>query len=171
MLKKPRKTQKALRQEKAAHEEMGLASSPDGKGILLSGDGTLVRSGASPSGIKNCDCRKKSIRRCDCPRRFSDPDARFGKDAHKDAYVFGYNMYTIVAITSSGPLPMASMCHGANTKRSLPGISGSTAIRRGPHRTSRPCKHQRIASVASSSRLPKTASLCCCFPQCSSITI
>jgi len=99
----------------AKSEEMGLVSSPDGRGILLSGDGTLVRSGASSSGIKECDCRKKSIHKCDCPRRFSDPDARFGKDAHKDAYVFGYNMYTIVAITSSGPLPVASACHGANT--------------------------------------------------------
>ncbi len=60
----------------APSEEMGLVQSPGGEGVLLSGDSTFVESGASPSRIEACDCKSKGIHRCDCPRRFSDPDAR-----------------------------------------------------------------------------------------------
>lgn len=54
----------------ARSEEMGILESPTRKGILLSGDGTLIRSGASRHGIKDCDCRTRGVRKCDCPRRF-----------------------------------------------------------------------------------------------------
>jgi len=44
-------------------------------------DGSTFYSGASPYGIRVCDCRTKGIYNCECPRRFSDPDARWGWDS------------------------------------------------------------------------------------------
>jgi hypothetical protein len=45
---------------------------------VLSGDGSSLRTGSSPYGVKVCDCRKKGIFNCDCKRRFSDPEASWG---------------------------------------------------------------------------------------------
>lgn len=44
----------------------------------VSGDGTCIETGASPYGIKECDCVKNKNYNCDCHRRFSDPEARHG---------------------------------------------------------------------------------------------
>ena len=63
----------------------------------VSGDGTLVATGGSPYGIKDCGCRKQGIFRCDCPRRFSDPDANWGWDSYRECYVYGYANYTFTA--------------------------------------------------------------------------
>ncbi|MDN5302751.1 MAG: hypothetical protein PWQ60_2265 [Thermoanaerobacteraceae bacterium] len=52
---------------------MGL--NPDPLDLVLSGDGSSLRSGSSPHGVKVCDCREKGIFNCDCKRRFSDPEA------------------------------------------------------------------------------------------------
>ncbi|HHY97536.1 MAG TPA: transposase [Firmicutes bacterium] len=103
----------------AKSEMMGLLKSPQDNKTLLSGDGTLIDSGASQHGIKDCDCKSKGISHCDCPRRFSDPDARFGWDFHNDTYVFGYNLYTIIAVTDSGPLPVSFTLQGAHTNDCL----------------------------------------------------
>lgn len=46
----------------------------DTNNLAVSGDGMVFETGASPYGIKECNCREKSIFNCNCPRRFSDPD-------------------------------------------------------------------------------------------------
>jgi len=40
--------------------------------VDLAGDGTKFKTGASSSGRKLCDCHKRGIYRCDCPRLYSD---------------------------------------------------------------------------------------------------
>jgi len=47
----------------------------------VSGDGTPVNTGASPRGQKTCSCSQQGNFRCDCPRRFSDPNASWGWDS------------------------------------------------------------------------------------------
>ncbi|MBO8138718.1 MAG: hypothetical protein H0Z40_11435 [Desulfotomaculum sp.] len=61
--------------------ELGLI--PDPLALVLSGDGSSVRTGASPYGVKVCDCRKKGVFNCDCKRRFADPQARWGWDSYR----------------------------------------------------------------------------------------
>ena len=60
--------------------------------VSVSGDGTCIETGASPYGRKTCKC---SDFFCDCPRRFSDPNATWGWDSHNEHYFYGYTGYFI----------------------------------------------------------------------------
>ena len=60
--------------------------------VSISGDGTCVKTGASSYGKRTCDCKDF---RCDCPRRFSDPNATWGWDSHNERYFYGYTGYFI----------------------------------------------------------------------------
>lgn len=65
------------------------------KTVSVSGDGTCIKTGASPYGIRTCECRKHGVYNCDCPRRFSDPKATWGWDSHNELYFYGYMGYFI----------------------------------------------------------------------------
>ena len=66
--------------------------------LSISGDGMVFDTGASPYGIKECDCwEKHGILTCSCPRRFNDPDANWGWDSYREKYVYGYSNYTFTA--------------------------------------------------------------------------
>lgn len=60
--------------------------------LSISGDGTCIETGASPFGVKTCGCKDFL---CDCPRRFSDPNATWGWDSHNERYFYGYTGYFI----------------------------------------------------------------------------
>lgn len=60
--------------------------------ISISGDGTCIKTGASNYGVKTCECEAFQ---CDCPRKFSDPNATWGWDSHKDQWFYGYTGYFI----------------------------------------------------------------------------
>lgn len=66
--------------------------------LAIAGDGIIFATGASHYGIKDCDC----------PRRFSNPDANWGWDSHREVYVFGYSNYTFTAAGSPNDLPVFS---------------------------------------------------------------
>ena len=71
--------------------EMGLVA----QDTDISGDGTCIETGASSYGRKICDCQKNGIYKCDCPRRFSDPNATWGWDSSKERWFYGYTGYFI----------------------------------------------------------------------------
>ena len=71
--------------------EMGLIA----QDIDISGDGTCIETGASHYGRKTCKCAENGIYKCDCPRRFSDPNATWGWDSHNERYFYGYTGYFI----------------------------------------------------------------------------
>jgi len=60
--------------------------------VDVSGDGTCIETGASHYGRKICDCVEFQ---CDCPRKFSDPNATWGWDSHNERYFYGYTGYFI----------------------------------------------------------------------------
>lgn len=81
--------------------------------IIVSGDGTHIKTGASPYGRKKCNCKKfyiengqKVFNRCDCPRKFSDFHAAWGWDSYREQYVYGYTFYELIAASSSYDLPI-----------------------------------------------------------------
>ena len=76
--------------------------------LAVCGDGTLCETGASPYATKECDCRQNGNYNCDCPGKFSDPDANWGWDSHREKYVYGYSNYTFTAADSSHNLPIFS---------------------------------------------------------------
>jgi len=63
--------------------------------VDVSGDGTCIETGASPYGQKVCGCMEKGIYKCTCDRKFSDPNANWGWDSHKERYFYGYTGYFI----------------------------------------------------------------------------
>lgn len=84
--------------------QLGLIPHP--LDLVLAGDGTSIRTGASHFGVKVCDCRKNGVFNCDCPRRFSDPQARWGWDSYRQEYFYGHMLYELNAVGSSHSLPV-----------------------------------------------------------------
>ena len=77
--------------------------------LVLAGDSIIFNSGGSSYGIKECDCwETKGLFLCSCKRRYSDPDANWGWDSHREKYVYGYSNYTFVAADSPHDLPLYS---------------------------------------------------------------
>ena len=83
---------------------MGLLGDVDALSAAF--DGTAFYSGASPYGIKVCDCISKRVYRCKCPRRFSDPDARWGWDSYRSQWFFGNTLFNVTAADSPYDLPI-----------------------------------------------------------------
>ena len=67
--------------------ELGLLG--DIRSLAVAGDGTCINTGASPYGVKSCSCASA----CSCPRRFSDPSARWGWDSYHETWFYGYSGY------------------------------------------------------------------------------
>jgi hypothetical protein len=63
--------------------------------VSASGDGTCIKTGASPFGTKPCGCRENGVYNCGCPRKFSDPNATWGWDSHNNQWFYGYAGYFI----------------------------------------------------------------------------
>ena len=63
--------------------------------LPVSGDGTCVNSGGSSFGNKECTCRDNGNYNCDCKRRFSDTDARWGWDSYHGQWFYGYTEYIL----------------------------------------------------------------------------
>jgi hypothetical protein len=92
---------------------MGLV----GNGLTLSGDGTCMHTGASPYGRKICDCRENGVYNCDCPRRFSDPNASWGWSGHNEKYFYGYTGYFLSAYNKPTKTDLPLLLRLADAKR------------------------------------------------------
>lgn len=73
--------------------------------LSVAGDGSSLPTGGSRYGKKNCG-HPKSVK-CECPRIFSDPDARMGYDSYRDLKFFGYHFYEIIVNFGGHDLPLA----------------------------------------------------------------
>lgn len=84
--------------------QMGLLGNPDDLSVAF--DGSTFYSGASHYGIKVCDCKSKGIYNCQCPRHFSDPDARWGWDSYREQWFFGNTIFNVTSSESPNDLPI-----------------------------------------------------------------
>lgn len=80
--------------------------------LTVGGDGSPLRTGASRYGKRLCEHPKTE--RCDCPRVFSDPDARMGYDSHRETYFFGHHFYEASVSTQGHDLPLAIRLDAGN---------------------------------------------------------
>jgi len=85
--------------------------------LTISGDGTCILTGASPFGVKTCECNKHGEYHCDCPRRFSDPNATWGWDSHKDQWFYGYTGYFISSYNKALKLDLPIYLRLVDAKR------------------------------------------------------
>lgn len=84
--------------------KMGILG--DVQKLSVAGDGTPFYSGASHYGTKVCDCKKHGVYDCKCPRRYSDPDARWGWDSYREQWFYGDTLFNITASDSPYDLPI-----------------------------------------------------------------
>jgi hypothetical protein len=84
--------------------QMGILGNVDNFSVAF--DGSPFYSGASHYGVKVCDCRSKGIFNCQCPRRFSDPDAKWGWDSYREQWFFGNTLFNVTASDSPYDLPI-----------------------------------------------------------------
>ncbi|MGF7186592.1 hypothetical protein GGQ84_002716 [Desulfitispora alkaliphila] len=82
--------------------------------LSVAGDGTSVRTGASPYGKLLCNCRKNNVFRYNCPRRFSDPDADWGWGSYREQYYYGRSLYAFTVADSPYDLPIYFSFHKAS---------------------------------------------------------
>ncbi|MBA1335211.1 MAG: hypothetical protein HPY66_0833 [Firmicutes bacterium] len=91
---------KKLRPFKAKPRKKLKAGQKDVQKLSVAGDGTPFYSGASHYGTKVCDCKEHGIYDCQCPRRYSDPDARWGWDSYREQWFYRNNLFNITASDS-----------------------------------------------------------------------
>jgi len=85
--------------------------------VSVSGDGTCIETGASSYGRSTCECREHGIYKCDCPRRFSDPNAAWGWDSHKKCWFYGYMGYFISTYNRAEKLDLPLYLRIVDAKR------------------------------------------------------
>jgi transposase len=84
-------------------------------------DSTHVWAYANQFGFKTCSCKG----RCDCPRSFSDADAKWGAKS-KDYFFFGYKVHLIVDARSQLPLEViVTPGNEPDTSQAIPLLKGS----------------------------------------------
>lgn len=88
--------------------DKGLLGDPGA--IKAAGDGSPFRTRANSYGVKTCSCEG----RCDCPRCFTDADARPGWDSRQHHFFFGYNLYCLAAAGTAHNLPLTLGLYGGN---------------------------------------------------------
>lgn len=87
--------------------------------LSITGDGTPVVTGGKPYGKFLCNCRKSGNWKCDCERRFSDPDANYGWDSSRERYFYGRNLFMVHASESFYDLPIYPRLYRASKHDSL----------------------------------------------------
>lgn len=85
--------------------------------IIASGDGTCILTGASSRGKKVCECSHNGNYNCDCPRKFSDPNATWGWDSHNERYFYGYTGYFISTYNTSFKMDLPLYLRIVDAKR------------------------------------------------------
>jgi hypothetical protein len=91
--------------------ERGLLG--DTQRIITHGDGSALTTGADSHGRKTCEHDR--FERCDCPRLWTDPDARWGYVASLNEYFFGHHFYEISVSSQGRDLPLALRLDPGNT--------------------------------------------------------
>lgn len=91
----------------------------DVNSLCLAGDGTPVRTAAYPRNKRICDCKQKGIPHCDCLRIYSQPDCNSGWDSYRQAYFYGYHLYSFSSTASKYDLPIYCRLHPASRHDSI----------------------------------------------------
>jgi len=85
------------------------------KQLEISGDGSTICSGANKNGKYLCSCLKeKNLRKCDCDRLYTDPDADWGYDHYRDKFYYGDTFYQLCYSSKGHDLPLHILCGPAS---------------------------------------------------------
>lgn len=99
----------------------------DLENLSVAGDGSKIATYASAYGKKVCNCKDK----CNCPRLFSDRDAKWGWDSFHEVWVYGYGIHELVDLKSGLPIILPKLT-GANIHDGVAAINlVGEAVRQG----------------------------------------
>lgn len=90
--------------------------------LNVAADGTLVSTSGSPYGKKVCNCKLKPGEKCNCRRKFTDPDAAWGWDSFHEVYVYGHTFHGFTTCDSKYDLPLHLKSVSAARHDSVTGI-------------------------------------------------
>lgn len=82
--------------------------------LVVSGDGSILETGASPTGKPTCTCRREGVYKCDHDKIYTSPTAQWCYDHHHDCYVFGDRYYLLATSQSNHDLPLRIIMPGGN---------------------------------------------------------
>lgn len=86
----------------------------DLQNLVISGDGSILKTAASGSGRPSCACRAEGIYQCDHDRYYTSPTAQWCYDHHRDAYIFGDRYYHLVVTQNGHDFPLLTHMRGGN---------------------------------------------------------
>ena len=105
--------------------QLGLLGDIDDFTIAVDGS-PYYADGSSPYGVKVCNCKAEGNYHCDCPRKYSDPDASWGWDSYREQWFYGNTLFAVTAANSQNDLPI--YLHMAQASRH-DGVSTVFAVR------------------------------------------
>jgi hypothetical protein len=80
--------------------------------LIVSGDGSILESGASAHGKPTCSCRSQGIYDCQHDRILSSPTATWCYDAYRDCFLFGDRYYHLIAHQNGHDFPLHTSMFG-----------------------------------------------------------
>ena len=82
--------------------------------ITISGDGSILKTNASGNGKPACSCREEGNFKCECPRYYSSPTAKWCYNHHTGSFEFGDRYYHIVVTQKGHDFPLHVSMPGGN---------------------------------------------------------
>jgi len=92
--------------------EQGLIT--DLEHLIVSGDGSILESGASAHGKPTCSCRSEGIYDCQHDRIYLSATATWCYDAYRDCFLFGDRYYHLVVHQNGHDFPLMTIMPGGN---------------------------------------------------------
>lgn len=82
--------------------------------ITISGDGSILVTNASGAGKPACSCREEGNYKCECPRYYCSPTAKWCYNHHTGSFEFGDRYYHIVVTQNGHDFPLHVSMPGGN---------------------------------------------------------
>ena len=83
--------------------------------LIVSGDGSSFKSGSNRFGKPSCNCLvEENLRKCDCPRLYTDPDSDWGYDSYRKVFYYGDTFYQLCYSSKGHDLPLHILCGPAS---------------------------------------------------------
>jgi hypothetical protein len=92
--------------------EAGLID--DLQNLAVTGDGSILQTGASPNGKPTCSCRKEGVSGCSHPKSYTSPTAQWCFDAAHGVYKFGDRYYHLIITQNGRDFPVHTLMPGGN---------------------------------------------------------
>jgi len=82
--------------------------------LAVAGDGSILKTAASPRGKPTCSCPRHRGSSCEHDRLYTSATANWCYDSYRDSYLFGDRYYHLIAPVGGHDLPLLTIMPGGN---------------------------------------------------------